>query len=180
MVLSFCVFWLHGIFCKPLSVGHETISSCEPSGTAALEKVLEVCISDLALAVGGLVFILLSKQREFTEGLDRNPSISQKDSRTHRLMLKKNLTGVVGQGSGENFGKRVGGMHNLPETSEMTELWEASPVEKKKKIQPQVVASADFHGVKIIPLWPILKLLNLTTGLQNFWVFDNLCGERAS
>lgn len=71
-------------------------------------------------------------------------------------------------------------MHNLPETSEMTELREASPVEKKKKIQPQVVASADFHGVKIIPLWPILKLLNLTTGLQNFWVFDNLCGERAS
>lgn len=133
MVLSFCVFWLHGIFCEPLSVGHETISSWEPSGTAALEKVLEVCISDLALAVGGLVFILLSKQRKFTEGLGRNPSISQKDSRTHRLMLKKkNLTGVVGQGSGENFGKRVGGMHNLPETSEMTELQEASPVEKKE------------------------------------------------
>lgn len=66
-----------------------TISSWEPSGTAALENVLEVCLSDLALAVGGLVFILHSKQREFTEGLGRNPSISQKDSRTHRLMLQK-------------------------------------------------------------------------------------------
>lgn len=48
------------------------------------------------------------------------------------LQKKKNLTRVVGQGSGENFGKRVGGMHNLPETSEMTELQEASPVEKKE------------------------------------------------
>lgn len=89
MVLSFCVFWLHGIFCEPLSVGHETISSWEPSGTAALEKVLEVCISDLALAVGGLVFILLSKQRKFTEGLGRNPSISQKDSRTPQANVAK-------------------------------------------------------------------------------------------
>lgn len=91
-------------------MGHETISSWEPSGTAALENVLEVCLSDLALAVGGLVFILHSKQREFTEGLGRKPSISQKDSRTHRLMLQKSLPGVVGQGSGENFGKCVGGM----------------------------------------------------------------------
>lgn len=66
-----------------------TISSWEPSGTAALENVLEVCLSDLALAVGGLVFILHSKQREFTEGLGRNSSISQKDSRTRRLMLQK-------------------------------------------------------------------------------------------
>lgn len=67
----------------------------------------------------------------------------------------------------------MGKKQDIPEISEMTEQWEASPV-KKQKIQPQVVAFVDFHGVKIIPLWPILKCLNLTTGFRKFWVFDNL------
>lgn len=86
LFLCFQITWC---FCEPLNVGHETISSWEPSGTAALENGLESVSVILFWQLGGLVFILHSKQREFTEGLGRKPTISQKASRTHRLMLQK-------------------------------------------------------------------------------------------
>lgn len=38
-------------FCEPLDVGLEKISSWGPYGTADLENVLKVCLSDLFLAV---------------------------------------------------------------------------------------------------------------------------------
>lgn len=99
-------------------MGPENTSSWEPSGTADLEIVLEVCLSDLALK-WGLDFHLHSKQREFTEGLDRKPASLRKRAEP-QANIAKNITEIAGQGSGENFGKHVGGMQNIPEISEKT------------------------------------------------------------